>query len=126
MASFRGNDLFNSGPTRVVVQAASEDVQVSRFPGINGEHHLLMGRSGRDVIQEGTLTASSASQLLSRVDSICNHVGQRGDLVDDLGWAYGNCVLLSFELTGPRRVDAAGRHCADYRLRYRQPIDDAS
>ena len=126
MASFRGNDLFDSGPTHVVVQALSEEIRTSRFPGIDGEHHLMMGQPGRRVVQEGTLTASSGGQLLSRTGAISAQVGQRGALVDDLGWTYGDCVLLSFELTGPRRVDAAGVHCADYRLTYRQPIDNVS
>ena len=126
MATFRGSSLFDSGPTRVVVQAVSEELRVSRFPGIDGEHHLLMGRPGREVIQEGTLTGTSASQLADRIGDICDQVGQRGSLVDDLDWSYADCVLLSFELTGPRRVDAEGRHCADYRLRYRQPVDDVS
>ena len=126
MASFRGSDLFDSGPTRVVVQALVEEIRASRFPGIDGEHHLLMGQPGRQVIQEGTLTASSPGQLLSRTAAISAQVGQRGNLEDDLGWTYADCVLLSFELTGPRRVDAAGVHCADYRLTYRQPINDVS
>jgi len=126
MASFQGSALFDSGPTRVVVQAVSESVRVSRFPGVDGEHHLLMGRPGREVIQEGTLTASTSEQLLDAIGSICDRVGSSGDLVDDLGWVYGDCVLLNFELMGPRRVDAGGKHCADYRLRYRQAVDDVT
>jgi hypothetical protein len=124
MARFRGMALFDSGPTRVMLTAVEEEVQVSRFPGIDGEHHLVMGRPGHDVIQEGTLTAASGSELLNRMGAICDQVGQRGDLVDDLGWTYADCVLLRFELAGPRRLDAGGRHCADYRLRYRQAMDE--
>ena len=126
MASFRGLSLFDSGPSRVMVQAVAEEVKVSRFPGLDGEHHLLMGRPGREVVQEGTLTASSGSELLTRTGAISDQVGARGTLEDDMGWVYGDCVLMSFELAGPRRVEANGRHCADYRLRYRQPVDDVS
>ena len=126
MARFRGNELFDSGPTRVVVQAVTEEMRVSRFPGVDGEHHLMMGRPGREVLQEGTLTGTSGGELLGRIGAICDQVGQRGDLVDDLGWVYGDCVLLSFDLVGPRRVDAGAKHCADYRMRYRQPVDDVS
>ena len=126
MASFRGSELFDSGPTRVVVQAVTEEIKVSRFPGVDGEHHLMMGRPGREIVQEGTLTAEAGGELLTRIGAISDQVGQRGDLVDDLGWVYGDCVLLSLELVGPRRVDAGGRHCADYRMRYRQPVDDVT
>ncbi|GEM_PF-1265090 len=126
MASFRGLSLFDSGPSRVMVQAVEESVRVSRFPGLDGEHHLMMGRPGREVVQEGTLTASSGSGLLERMGAISDQVGERGTLVDDLGWTYADCVLMSFELVGARRVEASGRHCADYRMRYRQPLDDVT
>ena len=126
MTRFRGSALFDSGPTRVILQAAEEEVKVSRFAGVDGEHHLLMGRGGREVAQEGTLTADTGSALLERIGAICDEVGESGTLADDLGWTYEGCVLVSFELTGPRRVDASGRHCADYQMKYRQATDDVS
>ena len=124
MARFRGLELFDSGPTRVILQAAQEEMRVSRFPGLDGEHHLLMGRGGREVVQEGTVTAGTGTELLERIGAMCDQVGEQGALEDDLGWTYGNCVLVSVEPAGARRVDASGRHCADYRVRYRQAIDD--
>lgn len=126
MTTYRGLNLFDSGPSRVLAGPTAEEVRVSRFPGLTGEHHLLMGRPGREIVQDGTLTASSASQLLSRWTAVSDQVGQRGELVDGLSWRYADCVLTRCELVGARRVDASGRHCADYRLTYRQPVDDVT
>ena len=120
MATFRGSDLFSSGPTRIVPMGAEERVKTTRFAGLDGEHHLRMGRSGAAVTQQGTLIGTSASNLKTQINALRAQVGERGTLVDDFGFSYADCLMVDVRFDGPRQKDADGKIYQDYTIVYRQ------
>ncbi len=122
MATFKGTDYFSSGPTRIVPVSTEAEIRTTRFPGLDGEYQMNMGRAGGRITQEGTLIAASASALRTLVNALRAQVGSRGTLVDDLGFSYAGCTLVRVTFSGERRVDAAGNHYADYVAEYRQAL----
>ena len=122
MATFKGVDYFSSGPARIIPVDTSAEIRTTRFPGLDGEYQMNMGRAGGRITQEGTLIAASASALRTLVNALRAQVGARGTLVDDLGFSYAGCTLVRVTFSGERRVDAAGNHYADYAAEYRQAL----
>jgi len=122
MATFKGTDWFGSGPARVVPVTTEAEIKTTRFPGLEGEHHLNMGRAGGRIIQEGTLIAASAGVLKTLINSLRSQVGERGTLVDDFGFSYYNCTMISVTFAGARQVDPQGNHYLDYMVAYRQAL----
>lgn len=122
MATFKGTDYFGSGPTRIVPVTTESEIKTTRFPGLNGEHHLNMGRAGGRIVQEGTLIAASASALRTLINDLRSQVGMRGSLVDDFGFTYANCTMLSVSFAGNRQVDPQDNHYVDYTVEYRQAL----
>jgi len=122
MATFNGTDWFGSGPTRVVPVSTEAEIRRTRFPGLDGEYHMNMGRAGGRITQEGTLIESSAAALKTALNALRSCVGQRGTLVDDFGFSYYNCTLVSVTFRGGRQVDPQGNHYLDYTVEYRQAL----
>ena len=122
MATFNGTDWFGSGPTRVVPVRTEAEIRRTRFPGLDGEYHMNMGRAGGRITQEGTLIESSAAALKTALNALRSCVGQRGTLVDDFGFSYYNCTLVSVTFRGGRQVDPQGNHYLDYTVEYRQAL----
>ncbi len=122
MATFKGVDYFSSGPTRVVPVETRADISSRRFPGLDGEYQMNMGRRGGTIRQEGTLISSSAAGLKTLVNALRAQVGTRGTLVDDLGFSYAGCTLSSVRFSAERRVDTQGNHYADYVAEYLQAL----
>ena len=122
MATFKGVDYFSSGPSRVVPVDTEAEIRATRFPGLDGEYQMNMGRGGATLRQEGTLVASSAAALKTLVNALRAQVGSRGILVDDLGFTYAGCTLVRLSFSGERRVDPQGNHYADYVADDRQAL----
>ena len=122
MATFKGADYFSSGPSRIVPVATESEIRATRFPGLDGEYQMNMGRAGATLRQEGTLVASGASALKTLVNALRAQVGSRGTLVDDLGFSYAGCTLVRVAFSGERLVDPQGNHYADYVAEYRQAL----
>lgn len=122
MASFRGTDWFGPGPTRIVPVSTESEIKTTRFPGLDGEHHLDMGRVGGRLAQSGTLIAANAAALKTLINNLRSQVGKRGTLVDDFAFSYYNCTLIAATFDGSRRVDSDGNVYVDYTVRYRQAL----
>ena len=122
MATFKGQNLFSSGPTRIVPTTTEAEIQTTRFPGLDGEYHMNMGRAGGRITQEGTLIAASASALKTAINNLRSYVGTRGTLVDDFGFSYYNCTMIRVTFDGNRQVDPQGNHYVDYTVEYRQAL----
>ena len=122
MATFRGTDWFSSGPTRVVPVTTETVIKTTRFPGLDGEYHLSMGRTGGRILQEGTLIGASGALLKTAVNNLRSQVGTRGTLVDDLGSSYYNCTMVRVTFDQPRETDPQGNHYAHYTVEYRQAL----
>jgi hypothetical protein len=122
MATFKGQSLFGSGPTRITPVSTEAEVRSTRFPGLDGEYQMNMGRAGGRIAQEGTLIAASASALKSAINTLRSYVGQRGTLVDDFGFTYVNCTMTRVTFDGHRQVDPQGNHYVDYSVAYRQAL----
>ena len=98
------------------------EVKTTRFPGLDGEHQLNMGRAAGRIIQQGTLVAESANALKTLINSLRAKVGERGTLVDDFAFSFYNCTMTGVTFDGTRQVDAEGRHYVDYTIEYRQAL----
>ena len=122
MATFKGASPFGSGPTRIVPTTTEAEIRSTRFPGLDGEYQMHMGRAGGRIVQEGTLVAGSASALMTAINDLRSHVGTRGTLVDDFDFAYANCTMVRVTFDGHRQVDTQGNHYADYTVEYRQAL----
>ena len=122
MATFNGASVFGSGPTRIVPVTTEAEIRSTRFPGLQGEHHLNMGRAGGSIRQEGTLVAASAAGMKSAINALRACVGQRGTLVDDFAFSYYNCTVVSVAFPAARQTDPQGNHYLDYVIEYRQAL----
>ncbi|HUU42665.1 MAG TPA: hypothetical protein VMX57_02740 [Planctomycetota bacterium] len=122
MATFKGQSVFGSGPTRVTPVTTEAEIRTTRFPGLDGEYQMNMGRAGGRITQGGTLIAASASALKSAINTLRACVGTRGTLVDDFNFTCANCTMLRVTFDGQRHVDPQGNHYVDYTVEYRQAL----
>jgi len=122
MATFKGQSIFNSGPTRVIPTTTEAEIRTTRFPGLDGEYQMNMGRAGGRIAQEGTLVAASASALKTAINNLRTCVGTRGTLVDDFGFSYANCTMTRVSFDSHRQVDPQGNHYVDYSVAYHQAL----
>jgi len=122
MATFKGQSIFSSGPTRIIPTTTEAEIRTTRFPGLDGEYQLNMGRAGARITQEGTLIAASAAALKTAINNLRSYVGTRGTLVDDFSFTYANCTMLRVTFDGNRQVDPQGNHYVDYTVEYRQAL----
>ena len=119
MSSFGGENLFGSGPHRVVVGGVSQRHEVHETPGADGVRITALGRTGRTIEQSGTLVADDAAALREQTGAIEAAMdGRAAELVDEMGRAWPNAVMLAFRPGPVRRVGP--RVAVDYTVRYAQ------
>ncbi len=119
MSSYRGIDLFGSGPHRFVVRGIEQRAVSHVAPGVDGERITPMGRSNRRIDQSGTLVGDDIASLEAQRGAIESAMdGQPGDLVDDVGRTHERVVMLVFDTEQVRRIGP--RLAMDYQVRYAQ------
>lgn len=117
MASFKGMNLFGSGPSRFVVHGVSERHAVHERAGADGESVTALGRSTRRIEQIGALTADTVGQLQGQLDAIEAMMdGQVGELVDAHGRTHSDVMMIRFAPGEIRRFGP--RLTVDYTLDY--------
>ena len=108
MSSFRGNDIFGSGPHRVTAPAREllvipRWVQIG-FPHDNGQGSEVLGAKERIMTVSGRLVASSESSLWTLREAVASEAElpeKQGDLVDNLGHTWPGMTMISYEEHGP-------------------------
>lgn len=119
MSSFRGGNLFGSGPHRFDVHGRSQRHQLDQAPAADGATVTALGRTARRVDQSGELRADDVAGLEAQAAAIeAAADGVAGVLIDDLGRAWPAMVLVTFERGRARRV--GGRLVMDYSAAYVQ------
>ena len=104
MSSYKGSDLFGSGPHEFVPQRMGRRViSLAAFQdGLGVPGAAQFGELWTKVVVRGRLVASSESSLRSLVDDILDHTEDEdaGTLSDGNGRSWSNLKLLTFEPAG--------------------------
>lgn len=119
MSSFKGQNLFGSGPHCFAVGGLAERHEATEQPGVDGATVTPLGRGARRIEQTGALAADNPVGLVQQFEAIEAAMdGMAGQLVDDVGRVHEGVLLVSFE---PRPMGRVGRRWAcDYTARYLQ------
>lgn len=117
--TYDGKALFESGPaTCEVGGTALRHVEHEPMRG-DGVHVIGQGRSGRAIVQHGTLLGDTIDELQAQVAAIEAYVdGMSHALVDEHGRSWPDVVMLAFEPAAPRRMGVRWRIA--YRITYQQ------
>jgi hypothetical protein len=119
MSSFKGQNLFGSGPHRFAVGGLTERHEATEQPGADGATVTPLGRGARRIEQTGTLAADDPARLACQFEAIEAAMdGMAGELVDDVGRVHAGVLLVSFEPQPMRRVGR--RWAGDYTVTYLQ------
>ncbi len=119
MSSFASKNLFASGHHVFHVYGVHERLAEHEQPGVNGTRLVPLGRSGRHIEQTGLLIADDLACLQQQIDAIEAVVdGSADTLIDDLGRAYADTVMICFEPGPIERL--GGRLSVRYRIDYQQ------
>jgi hypothetical protein len=119
MSSFKGLDLFGSGPHAFRVHGVGLREATEALPGADGVRVTALGVGPRRIDQAGRLFADRVDELQAQLDRIEAAMdGEAGELVDDLGRRFDHVLMLAFD-PGPVRR-AAARLSASYQVRYLQ------
>lgn len=119
MSSYRGKDLFGSGPHRFTIGGIAARTAVHTMPGVDGVRRTPGGRSPRSIEQRGTLIAddlASLDALRAAIEAELN--GRTGELIDEFNRSHADVVMLTFESKQVRRVGP--RYALDYTIEYEQ------
>ena len=102
-------------------------LQVTGFPAVNGESHIIGKPGGRNLSTSYTVSGFSTATLLdSHLTAINLLIGQLTGTVivgSPFGGAFGGCTFLGFDVA-EQFFDGSGVHgwVARGRLRWRQRI----
>ncbi len=100
MSSYKGVDLFGSGPHRFAVGPRGERVVPNYVLGAPGSGSTPTGPIEVDVVVRGRLTGSTLSQLWSRRDAIAVQLTSppvAGTLIDEGGRSWADMSFIGFE-----------------------------
>ena len=104
MSSYKGLDLFGSGPHRFVEQRRGLLLEVQYFVGGGPNGTIPIEEYEPSVMVAGRLVATTESALWALRDAILAQVfmpPQSGDLVEDSGRTWTEMNLVRFAVTGP-------------------------
>ncbi|MFN9992637.1 MAG: hypothetical protein ACK54H_04765 [Phycisphaerales bacterium] len=107
MSSYKGEDLFGSGPHRFRSGWFGETVVPNMAIGRIDSGSTPIGPAESDIFVEGRLVGTTWAQLKSRLDAITGSLDSPptpGTLIDGRGVVHQNMSLIRFEPVG--RVDA--------------------
>lgn len=104
MSSFKGRNLFGSGPHRVRIGPVGESVVANYIIGLPGSGSTPQGPIELDITVEGRLVAGSAPALASLVAAIESEIAsppEPGTFIDNAGRAFEQVSFIRFEPAGP-------------------------
>lgn len=100
MSSYKGVDLFGSGPHRFAVGPRGERVVPNYVLGAPGSGSTPTGPIEVDVVVRGRLTGGTMSQLWSKRDAITAQLASppaAGTLIDESGRSWADMSFIAFE-----------------------------
>lgn len=100
MSSYRGLDLFGSGPHRFSFPRRGQLVILDFQLGFSGAGSTAMGLLETDVIVRGRLVAPSDAALWTLREAIIGQIDDPpapGDLIDHRGRVFSGMSLITFE-----------------------------
>ncbi|MEQ8770231.1 MAG: hypothetical protein RIB60_06950 [Phycisphaerales bacterium] len=108
MSSFRGNDIFGSGPHRVTAPAR-ELLVIPRWvqfqqPFDDGTGSEVIGAKEPIMSVTGRLVAASESALWTLRQAVAAEAElpeKQGDLIDNDGRTWSGMTMISYEELGP-------------------------
>lgn len=121
MSSFKGQDLFGSGPHRVTVGTRGSFVLSDAAIASPGPNTYPVGVQELDVVVAGRLTASSESALNTLRDAVVAQLispPTAGVLVDQAGRSWADLSFIAYEEQGP--VDRGRVRSVAYEARFRR------
>ncbi|MEL7473968.1 MAG: hypothetical protein AAGK04_11685 [Planctomycetota bacterium] len=122
MSSYKGLDLFGSGPHRFA-RGVREHLVVSGFAlGTGGAESYALGLKDWEVLVVGRLVAASESALRTLRDAVVDELEPLGSitpgtLADGLGQTWSDMVLVAFEEAD--RVDRGRAWSVGYTATFR-------
>lgn len=117
MSRFKDADLFGSGPHRITVAGLTHRRLQHHPPDGRGSRVTTAGHEPRKIHQAGTLLADDLASLQAQLDAIEAAMdGTPGVLIDTLGRAHEQTLMLGFEPGPVRRAGA--RLALDYTIAY--------
>lgn len=125
MSSFRGNDIFGSGPHRVTAPAR-ELLVIPRWvqfqqPFDDGTGSEVIGAKEPIMTVSGRLVGVDEASLWVRREAVASEAELpqvQGDLVDNDGRVWSGMTLISYEELGP--VDRGRVWSVRYRATFRR------
>ena len=121
-SSFKGVDLFGSGPHRFASGREGEQIVASYLLGGSDAGGVAIGLVDVEVRVRGRLVAASESGLWARRDaltSMIEHPPEPGTLIDSRGRSWEDMSLVGFvpeDRTDRGRVFSLGYECIFRRL----------
>ena len=100
MSSFKGIDLFGSGPHRFHLAKQGEDVVPNFVLGSGGSGSTSVGPIELDVIVSGRLVAASESALWALRDAVTAQLADPpdpGTLIDNHGRTWTDMSFITYE-----------------------------
>ena len=100
MSSFKGLDLFGSGPHRFAQSLQGEDVVPNYILGIGGSGSTPVGALELDVVVTGRLVAAGESALWTKRDAITAqlaHPPVPGTLIDSNGRSWTGMSFITYQ-----------------------------
>lgn len=121
MSSFKGVDLFGSGPHRFSVGKQGRRLvsYAALYGDLTAEGTFSAGDQELRVTVTGRLTAGSESSLWTKRDAIAAQAASAsgaGTLLDGRGRSWEGMTLISFEATGP--TDRGRVYSVGYRAEF--------
>lgn len=104
MSSFKGRNLFGSGPHRVRLGPLGESVVANYIIGLPGSGSTPQGPIELDITVEGRLVAGSGSALAALVATVESELispPEPGTFIDNAGRVFEQMSFIRFERTGP-------------------------
>jgi hypothetical protein len=123
MSSFKGLDLFGSGPHRFHLAKQGEDVVPNFVLGAGGSGSTPVGPIELDVIVTGRLTAASESALWSLRDAITAQLADPpvpGTLIDSHSRTWTDISFITYEEAD--RADRGRTWSIEYTATFRRFI----
>lgn len=103
MSSFRGEDLFSSGPHHFIVRRVGTFVRAGFVFPNDSSVPVAYGKAAIEIEQVGRLVAGTSAALWALFDAIRLHAesGVSGALVTETSKTFEGVALYEFSMTGP-------------------------
>lgn len=121
MSTFKGQNIFGSGPHRFALGRQGAFVVPQSAFGSPGADSISLGMTELDIVVTGRLIAASEAALRTLRDAVVAmlaHPPAPGTLVDNAGRSWPDMSFIHFEEAGP--LDRGRAWSVAYEARFRR------